>query len=268
MSRNGELSLQRIIISYSTTNGCSNTRQFLSTHLPHFKSKYPSVVIDVRPRHWPEPGITGIYRDGSERYFNTYGLSTMGIGIRFHRLVNTCNDIDVPFQASHMHFQRRSIQGTWNPWLWMAERHHSRKRIPAWDRKLNEQEWEYYVDKYSTSAKLEAEAIESQVQDHTKIPKIMTEQVAEKWRDQVVPRLQTDIEHNIAAFKSNDASLKRGGSPGSIVNKVVDEGKYRLFAQPSLNEMGQDAVQALRGREMERLENWWRKRKEQLKPPA
>lgn len=259
MSRNGQLALQRIIVSYSTTKGSPNTRQFLSTHLPVFKQKYPSVSIDIRPRMWPECGITGIYRDGSEKFFNTRGLSTMGIFIRCHRLVNECNDYDVPFTATHMHFQRKSVQGTWNPWLWMAERPYSRKVVPKWDRKLSEKEWDYYVDKFSTNMVLEEEAVQSSVAKHSELPKRFSEEVAARWKEFVVPRLQTDIEHNLQSFKTD---FQKG-----VKRDPVRLGQYRLFAVPDLNELGQDAVQTLRGNEIEKLETWWKKRKEQLKPP-
>ena len=259
MSRNGELALKRIIISYSPSKGSSNTRQFLATHLAAFKEKYPSVVIDLRPRHWPERGITGIYRDGSEKFFNTNELSTMGIFIRCHRLVNECNDYDVPFSASHMHFQRKTVQGAWNPWLWMAERSYNRKQASKWDRKLTEEEWTYYVDKFSAQMKLEDEAVRSEVQKHTELPRKYSDEAAANWKKYVVPKLQTDVEHNLAAFKSD---FKKGVKP-----EPVSMGEYRLFSVPNLHELGHDAVAALRGREIDRLDRWWVQRKEQLKPP-
>jgi hypothetical protein len=259
MSRSGEVGLKRIILSYSPSRGAHNTRQFLATHIELFKQRHPSVQISIRPRHWPERGITGIYRDGSEKFYNTAGLSTMGIFIRCHRLANEFNDYDLPFTTTHLHFQRKTVQGAWNPWLWMAERPYSRKKPIPWDRKLTEEEWTYYVDKYSAQMKLEDEAVRHEVAKHTELPQKFSDEAAEKWQKYVVPRLQTDIEHNIAAFK---ADFKKGVRP-----EPVRMGEYRLFAAPDVTQLGQDAVAALRGKEIERLDKWWLQRKQQLKPP-
>lgn len=260
MSRSGELALKRIIVSYSPTNQASrNTRQFLATHLPAFQATYPSVQISIRPRHWPERGITGIFRDGSERFYNTANLSTMGMFLRCHKLANECNDYDLPFAASHVHFQRKTVQGAWNPWLWMAERPYARKQPAAWRRALTPDEWTYYVDKYSAQMQLEDEAVRHQVAKHTALPAKHSEEAAAKWTRHVVPQLQTDVEHNVAAFK---AAFAKGVKPDA-----VRMGEYRLFSAPQAAELGQDAVTALRGREIERLDNWWLQRKQQLKPP-
>ena len=260
MSRSGELALKRLIISYSPTLQSSrNTRQFLATHLPAFQAKYPSVHISIRPRQWPERGITGIFRDGSERFYNTAGLSTMGMFIRCHKLANECNDYDLPFSAAHLHFQRKTVQGAWNPWLWMAERPYSRKQPAAWNRRLTEDEWSYYVDKFSSQMKLENEAVQHEVAKHTELPHAYSQDAAAKWKRYVVPKLQTDIEHNLASFK---ADFKKGVKPAA-----VSMGAYRLFSAPNVTELGQDAVTALRGREIERMDSWWLQRKQQLKPP-
>jgi hypothetical protein len=265
MSRSGQQALQRIIVSYSPSSFSSrNTRQFLDTHLAVFAARHPRVQISIRPRHWPERGITGVYRDGSERFYNTAGLTSMGIFIRCHRLANECNDYDLPFSASHLHFQRKTVQGAWNPWLWTAERPYVRgpSPPPKWDREsLTEDEWSYYVDKYSAQMQLEAAAVEHEVTKHTELPTRLSEEAAARWKAHVVPRLQTDVEHNIAAYKK--ASYNK-----SSPSEPVRMGEYRLFAAPQMAELGQDALTALRGNEMVRLDKWWLRRKQQLKPPA
>nr|7AOI_Ag Chain Ag, Mitochondrial ribosomal protein L51 / S25 / CI-B8 domain containing protein [Trypanosoma brucei] len=185
-SRNGELCLKKVIISYCPSNGAPNTRQFLATHLPHFHAKYPSVSIDLRPRLWPEMAITGVYRDGSERSYNTKNLSPMGIFLRLNNLVSTANDYDQPFCASHLHFQRRSVQGTWNPWLWNYETERRRTEAPQWRRKLSEKEWDYYVGQYSAQMKQEEDEIQRRVADRTCVQEQSTREVQERWKRHVV----------------------------------------------------------------------------------
>lgn len=263
MSRNGVLALERIIFPYSPngTNGNPNIRQFFATHLPLFKSKFPEVLIDVRPRQYAEHSITGVYKDGSERAYNIAMLSSMGIWLRCHKLVNTANDFDLPFTKEHIHLNRRSVQGTWNPWLWTAEAKGKSRTPPArWDRKLSEAEWAYYVDKYSTQMRLEEEAVARRVANETEFSQEQTDALAKRWQTYVAPRLQTDVEANVAKLK---ADAKRGIRPAPVQMR-----EYRLFASPQVQELGRDALQAIRRKEMDHFESWWQKRKEQLKPPA
>ena len=134
-----------------------------------------------------------------------------------------------------------------------------RQRKPAWDRKLSENEWEYYVGRYSEEMKLRHDAVDRVVRQHSELPNENTRQVAQRWKDMVVPKLQTDMEHNLDAIK---AAAAKGRQP-----EPVSLNEYRLFAVPDHNALSEDALTALRGREVERLENWWRSRRQQLKPP-
>lgn len=262
MSRNGELCLKKIIISYSPTKGNPGTRQFLATHLPVFAIKYPAVQIDLRPRHWPESSITGVYRDGSERAFCIRGLSSNGIGIRAHRLVNDANDGNDPFSAKHLHRQRRSVQGVWNPWLWNYEGPRARHEPPArWDRKLTPAEWDFHVAQYTAQVKAEEETIAERVGRYTDIPEANTEEVQQRWKKYVAPRMQSDLEHNVGHWKRQHT---RGAA--RPVSPTMHE--YSLFAVPDHSTLGQDAVDMLRRREAKHLEQWWQHRKEQLKPPG
>nr|CCC90285.1 conserved hypothetical protein [Trypanosoma congolense IL3000] len=258
MSRNGELCLKRSN-HFILHNGGPNTRQFLATHLPRFHARYPSVAIDIRPRMWPEATITGVYRDGSERSYNTKWLSPMGIFLRLNYLVNTGNDYDRPFSASHIHFQRRSVQGTWNPWLWNYEAARRRVEAPQWRRKLSEEEWDYYINQYSAQMKQEEEEIQQRVANHTSVQEQSTRDVQERWKQHVMPRMQTDVEFNLTQFKRQHAQGQK--------QRPVTMGEYRLFSVPDHRELGQDAVDMMRRRESQFMEEWWRKRKEQLKPP-
>lgn len=261
MSRNGELCLKKVIISYSPSHGDPNVRQFLSLFLPAFHRQYPSVTFDLRPRHWPETSITGVYRDGSERAYAVRGLSAMGISTRVHRLVNDANDSNVPFGATHRHYQRRSVQGVWGPWLWQFEGARARKPAPAWDRTLSPREWDYYAGQYGAQMKAEEEAIADRVRRHTELPDASTREVQRRWRAHVLPRLQTDLEHNIGHWKRRHARGAPSESPPVTLNE------YRLFSVPDPSALGQDAVNMLRRRESRYAEEWWRQRKEQLKPP-
>eukprot|EP00796_Vickermania_ingenoplastis_P009357 gene9357-6580_t len=261
MSRNGELCLKKIIFSYSPSMGSPGVRQFFALYLPAFHEKYPQVQIDIRSRFWPESYITGLYRDGSEKSYCVKYLSPMGINIRAHRLVNEANDSNLPFSASHLNFQRRSVQGTWNPWLWTYESSRCRSsKVPHWDRKLSENEWKYYVDRYTAEMKTEEESINERVQRFTEIPDESTAEVQKRWKDYVVPSMQSDIEHNLQHWKDEHAK----GAP-SPRQPTLEE--YMLFSVPDHTSLGQDAVDMLRRREAQDVENWWKQRGEQLVPP-
>lgn len=245
--------------------GSPGVRQFFSLYLPAFHKKYPDVTIDIRPRHWPETSITGIYRDGSEKSYSIKYLSPMGIHIRAHRLVNEGNQVtaSLPFSAAHMHYQRRSIQGVWNPWLWSFESTRTRSPwVPRWDRKLTEKEWRYYLDHYTTEMKAEEQAIKERVDQYSEIPEEHTREVRARWKAHVMPTLQTDMEHNLQYWKEQHAK----GQPGPHKTPPTLE-QYMLFAVPEHTVLGQDAVDMLRRREAQDVEEWWKERGNQLKPP-
>lgn len=261
MSRNGEHALQKIIVSYSPSMGNPATRQFLATYLPAFRQKYPAVAIDLRPRHWPETSITGVYRDGSEKVYCIKHLSSMGINVRFHRLLNDANDTNAPFGAQHIHRQRCSVQGPWNPWLWSFEGNRTRHEAPArWDRKLSGEEWRYYIDQYSAQMKHEEASIDTRVARYTEIPAQNTEEVASRWKRYVLPRIQSDVEYNMDHWKRQHTRGRPRPAPVTVA-------EYQLFSVPDHTALGQDAVDMLRRKEAQRTEEWWQDRKEQLKPP-
>ncbi|CAJ1033029.1 putative Mitochondrial ribosomal protein L51 / S25 / CI-B8 domain containing protein [Leishmania utingensis] len=261
MSRNGELCLQKIIVSYSPNKGNPAMRQFMATYLPEFYRQYPQVKIDIRPRQWPESSITGVYRDGSEKAYSICFLSSMGINVRFHRLVNEGNDYNHSFSASHLHMQRRSVQGVWNPYLWNYEGTRTRHKPPAkWNRKLTEREWDYYIQQYGAQMKAEEDTITDRVRRYTDIPEASTEEVQQRWKEHVMPRLQTDLEYNLSHWKKQHLSGARRPSLPTLK-------EYSLFSVPDHSSLGQDAIDMLRRREAQREEEWWRERKGQLKPP-
>ena len=263
MSRSGHLALQRIVLEYSTKAGNDGVRQALSRELPQFQKKFPTVEIELRRRRAPLEMLTGFYRDGSEHSYNIEGFSAQGIWIRMHRLAQSCNDYHVPFDERHLHYSRRSVQGAWNPWLWGAERLHDKHGIPAWDRRLTEKEWKYYTDKYSKELENQEKAIKNKVDAANEWPRQITNEVAQRWREHVTPKLQTDMEHNIQRWKEAAKGDKMEDLPGPI-----KMGEYRLFSAPEHGQIGQDALTALRRKEQGTFEAWWSRRKEQLKPPA
>lgn len=261
MSRNGEICLRKVIVSYSPSHGDPAVRQFLATYLPAFNQKYPNVKVDIRPRFWPESSITGVYRDGSEKAYCIRYLSSMGINVRFHRLVNEANDSNDAFNASHLHFQRRSIQGTWNPWLWTYETARVRNApLPHWGRKLSPKEWDFYTDAYCAQMKAEEEAVAGRVARHTSIPEASTKEVQDRWKEYVMPHMQTDMEYNVDHWKKQHAR-------GATRPEAPSMSEYSLFSVPDHTTLGQDAVDMLRRREAQHVEEWWDRRQEQLKPP-
>jgi hypothetical protein len=261
MSRCGELALRRVVIEYNQVTGVgASMRQALAREVPAFKAKYPSVVIDIRPRDDGATRIAGVYRDGSTRAYNAHAFGAQGIGIRLHKLANTANDIEERFGAKHIHRRTSSVQGNWNPWLWIAERHHNRIEQPSWDRKLTEKEWDYYVDKYGAEMLGFEEAVQKKLDNTESVHREHTQQVAQRWNKHVKPFMQTDVEENLMHSAKQAAKLK--------FPEPVKFGEYSLFAMPDTNDLGIDAVQALRAKELKKEEQWWKARERQLKPPA
>lgn len=259
MSRHGELCLKKIILSYDLTKKSVGVRHFLATQIDNFKQKYPTVEIDVRPRNTAAEYMTAVYRDGSERCYRTTNMSSMAIWNKCHRMVQDANDINEHFSATTMHFQRRSVQGVWNPWLWLGDRKVPKKEVPKWDRKLGDKEWKYYVTEYANAMRSEDALATEKVNAHTELPQQYTRKVQERWLEHVAPKLQTDFETNLAAMKAN-----------AIKGKLpipVTLGEYRLFSMPDHRKLGDEAMRALRSKEVKHIHSWWAQRKAQLEPP-
>lgn len=277
MSRNGELALKKVIITYGVTTGTTGIRQLLAGPLQQFKKMYPQVAVDICVRRVPNPSVTGVYRDGSEKSFGlylgvppqvvqksfNYDRSAQSIWLRLHQLATTCNDNDLPMVPDNWNMQRSSIQGTWNPWLWIAEGNEHRSKPDEFDRKLSEDEWAYYVDAYSKDMKAEHQAVKEKVKAHTEVFEDNTKEIAERWKQFVTPTRQTDLEHNLTALKEKGRKKRLWkGNEG----KVSFE-EYSLFAAPDHDTLGAEALKALRSQDQMDLVKWWAQRKEQLKPP-
>lgn len=258
MSRSGSLALQRLIFDYNSIGPAHGLRHAFAREIPLFKQEFPSVVIEVRPRAKPA-AVTAVYRDGSERSFHLERLSSQAIYNRLHELVQDCNDRSHFFDNKNFHYQKRSVQGAWSPYLWLAERHESRMPEPKWDRKLSDREWDYYVDKYSNRMQRFRADVRKVAERREEMPRKLTKELSERWSKFVTPHLQTDMEANLAAMKKSAA---QGKAPDAV---SWDE--YRLFAAPDMTTTGEDTMRALRRKEMMKAELWWDKRKEQLKPP-
>lgn len=259
MSRNGELALRKIIFTYNPRVQCVGMRQFFATHLPALKAEFPNVEMDLRPRRWTRATITGVYKDGSERAFSMDSLSPIAINSKCHRLAADANDLNVPFTLDTMHLQRRTVQGAWNPWLWRGDRPKPKKLIGDWDRKLTDREWDYYVDKYSARIRADERAIQKEVESRTSLHNEYTHEVQQRWAEHVAPRLQTDMQSNLAKMKADVAA---GVKPAP-----VSFNEYRLFSVPDHSELGIQGSVAARRKEVEYRQRWWAERKAQLKSP-
>lgn len=261
MSRRlGHIALERIVLEYGTVQGTASpaVRHALAREIPQFKQLYPQVVIELRLRKTDaQSRLTGFYKDGSERAWNLEGLGAQGIWHRMHKLVNTANDDDVYFSPSSMMHVRSSVQGYWSPWLWLAERAEENTST-SWDRTLTESEWDYFVQRESNRLAKRETAIQNRSSPDTHTTKGEEEKLRERWQKEMAPRIQSDLEANVQAFKK--------GSKG-IQHKVTNETDYRLFEIPDHAQLGRDAFAALRSKEHARIEQWWTERKEQLKPP-
>ena len=260
MSRNGELMLKRVVITYNQTEGVGHSmRQALAREVPLFKAKYPSVVIDIRPREDGAAHIAGIYKDGSNRVLNASLFGAGAIGIKLHKLVNHANEIDEGFGPKHLHRERSTVQGNWTPWLWTAERHEERVERPKWNRKLSEQEWDHYVEAYGN----EMLGFERDVDEHIAKTETLhrenTKLVQQRWQKHVRPFMQTDVEENLKYMKTQAV---KGQAP-----TPVKLGEYKLFEVPQPEEAGPEIVRGLRAKELRREIDWWKSREKQLKPP-
>lgn len=262
MSRKGQRALQRIAVEFNTMegDGMEGLRHAFAREIPAFQSRYPDVAIEVRRRQRPEPWVTGFYRDGSEKVFNLQDLSAQAVALKFYRLANDSNDVQLQYRNTQVYRERHSAQGNWNPYLWMAERSEARVDAGNWDRELSEGEWEYYVQQFSDQMEAHEGAVQGELAKRTDLPSRHTDEVKQRWGEHVAPHMQTDLEHNVAHFKKSAA---KGQLPDP-----VRFGEYDLFTVPDNFQMGTDAVHALRTREAQALEKWWKSRKEQLKPPA
>jgi hypothetical protein len=260
MSRLGQLSLQRVIIDYSAYSTADGLRHAFAREIPQFKKDFPSVVVEVRPRSKASV-VTGVYRDGSEISFPVALLSSQAIFVRLQEMAQTCNDKSVALNNHYRHYQNRSVQGSWNPYLWMAERHEERIPEPKWDRKLSDREWDYYVDKYSSKLKNDRAALKKALERATELPDQQTKEIAERWQKYITPTLQTDMEDNLSQIKKEAA---KGKFPENV---SIDE--FRLFSTPDIAGSGaEDIIRGLRHKEMRKTEKWWEQRQAQLKPPA
>jgi hypothetical protein len=261
MSRSGELILKRVIVEYNQVAGVGHSmRQALAREVPLFKAKYPTVVVDIRPRDTGSMVLAGIYKDGSNKTFPIHALGAQGIALRLHQLVNTANDIDETFGPKHVYRHKSSVQGNWNPWLWMAERHEHRVQPLQWDRQLSEEEWDYYVARYGDQMLDHEKKVRQSLGARENIHSEHTAEVQRRWGEHVKPYLQTDVEQNLEKMKEKAA---RGEFP-----EPVRFGEYNLFAMPDVSDLGSQTVQALRGKELKREAEWWTARKRTLKPPA
>jgi hypothetical protein len=181
--------------------------------------------------------------------------------VRLNEMAQTCNDKAVPFNSHFRHYQNRSVQGSWNPYLWMAERHEERIPEPKWDRKLSEKEWDYFVDKYSSRLKNDRQALKKALSKATELPDRQTKEIAERWEKYITPSLQSDMEENLS-------NIKKDAAKGKFPEPVSIE-EYRLFSSPDISgNAAEDIIRGLRQKEMRKTEKWWEQRQAQLKPPA
>ena len=269
MSRNGQLALKKVVITYGVTTGAPGVRQALSREVFDFKKQYPSVQVEIRPRRVADFSITGHYRDGSElslaldqKHPDGKSMSSQGIWYRLQHLATTANVNNLPHNPRTWHMQRTSIQGTWNPWLWAAESHESREPPARFDRKLTDEEWDYYVDRYTQEMKNEEGVVQQTIKRQTEPTQEHTKRIAQRWDEYVAPTRQTDLEHNLAAMKAKAKKRKASDNSDDVTLK-----EYSLFHVPNFDMLGKETLSALRGKEQVALAEWWQKRKEQLKPP-
>eukprot|EP00760_Papus_ankaliazontas_P032307 PhM_4_TR573/c0_g1_i1/m.73308 len=260
MSRKGQLCLREIIVTYGYLNERCDMRMALAREIPDFKREYPSVKISVRPRSTPEATLTGVYNDGSHLVLNCRHGSSQQILNKLHQLVGTANDEVKYFGRDSLYRGRTSVQGTWNPWLWMTDYRAARDPPPKWDRSLTEEEWSHYVKKYSAHWAAEEGAIRDGVAQYSELPQQYTDEVQQRWDEHVKPHLQSDMESKLEVMKKD---AKKGNRP-----KPTTYDEYMLFSQPDLRTMGNDALFMMRKKQAAELVKWWDKRRDQLKEPA
>ena len=271
-SLTGELALKKVIITYGVTSGVASMRQVLNHEIFTFQNEYPGVEISVRPRRTPHPSVTGIYRDGSERSFSlkqwhhrhSDNLGPGAITAKLYDLANDNNTTDQVYATSTQHQQRKSVQGTWNPWLWIAEGHESREKPALFKRKLSDSEWDYYVDKYSDKMRREEGEVSKQTKQRTEFFEAETSDVAARWGKYVAPSRQSDMEHNLAEMKK--VSQKKAKDRPSGYGVVTPQ-EYALFQHADHDKLATSALDTLKSRDVTDVVSWWAKRKEQLKPP-
>ncbi|KNH05652.1 hypothetical protein XU18_3320 [Perkinsela sp. CCAP 1560/4] len=259
MSRKGSYCLKELIFPYSMFGDGSGIRQALAREIPNFKRQYPSVRISLRPRIYAENQVTGVYNDGSHSSIDIHRKSAQAILAIMHQLLHTANDEIRYFRNDTTHITPTSVQGSWSPYLFMAEKHVDKKPRPKWDRKLSEQEWKHYVSKYSAVWEHDETEIRSLADSQSKLHAHETEKLRKEWQDNVCKKMPTDMEDHAEKLKSASAKKKRPGPP------TIEE--YSLFSTPDYQRIGNDAISILRSKQSSELVRWWNARKDQLKEP-
>ena len=259
MSRCGSYCLKQIIIPYGLFGDGSGIRQALAREIPDFKRSYPSIRISLRPRVRPENKLTAIYNDGSHCSIDISRKSSHSILSIMHELLHTANDEIKYFRNDSLHFSRESVQGPWNPYLFMGESHQPKKDTALWDRKLSDEEWEHYVQKYSSVWENDQKIVNDHASSQSKLYAEESRQVKDRWKRHITQDMPTDMEDHANKLKKLAAKKTRPKKPSLA--------EYSLFSSPCYSKLGSDALSMLRSKQSSQLVQWWNKRREQLKSP-
>ena len=284
MLKNEPLALKTVIVTYGIATGSSGIRQALANEIPLFRKMFPSVEVHVRCRRTPTMSITGVYRDGSERSFSLFQrafaysdkLSPGAIAEKLRCLASDTNMAELPFNKENLHQQRTSVQGTWNPWLWIAEGHELRKQ-PVFDTKLTPTDWDHYVAEFSKDMASEENAIYNAKQQVERAHRNNTVEIKRRWLNHAAKSRQTDMEYNLKQMKkASSTTLPRYSDQEKTSNEfhtgeetkgIVSNHENSLFHTPDYDRIAAELKDRLRGRDIANVSKWWEERKNHLKPP-
>ena len=258
MSRGGQLCLRTLIIPYGFLENSSGVRQALAREIPEFKRQFPQVNINLRPRVCPTRAMTGVYSDGSHCSVDISEKSAQAIISLMHQLVHTANDEVRYFKTDTVYYERKSVQGAWNPWLFIAERPVERHPKPKWDRKLSTQEWDHYVKRYSEQWEEDARDVDKLVRTESELHGEHIKELKRRWSTHMKEKTPSDLERQAQQLKTPTPGTK-------TTPPTFDE--YVMFSVPEMQRLGNDALCMLRTKQTKDLVEWWEKRRQQLKPP-
>ena len=259
MSRCGSYCLKQLIIPYGMLHDGSGIRQALAREIPDFKRKYPSVRISLRPRIFAEKKITGIYNDGSQCSVDIHKKSAHAILSVMHQMLQTANDEIKYYQSDSLHFAKKSVQGAWSPYLFMAETRRDDEKGLRWDRKLSASEWDHYVRKFSAYWEKDEKEVQVLAASKSKMYAEETEDLRERWQEGISKQMPSDMQDHAEKLKASSSKKVRPKPPNTT--------EYDLFSSPNYERMGTDAISILRSKQSSQLVRWWNQRKQQLKDP-
>jgi hypothetical protein len=117
------------------SKGSEGLRRFVFNHVDAFKRQHPSVAwqfaVNRRGPQIHKPMVVAYYRSGFRKVVSMNNLSLEGVTMLMHHLHNSAGRPNPKHRKLPIEQQYRSIQGSWNPYLWVND--HAQEPMPQED---------------------------------------------------------------------------------------------------------------------------------------